>query len=183
MTIEAKAHMTTAHHTNADTIVREHGYRIRRLLGTFATLTPAERDDLFQRVSLKLVEKASTFEGRSQVTTWLHRVVVNEVLMLVRSATRRREVGGHDERALEAAHPGRERSPESHLERAERLHTSMQGISAADRDLLTRHYVDGIPMRELAASIGIGEDALKTRIHRARHKARAAYTGGNPRLR
>lgn len=97
--------------TAAESIVREPGRRIRKLLATFKGLSDAERDDLFSKVSLRLVEKAATFEDRAAVTTWLHRIVVNEVLQLVRRASRRREEGGHDDESLENASRAYESSP------------------------------------------------------------------------
>jgi RNA polymerase sigma-70 factor (ECF subfamily) len=48
------------------------------------TRSPADAEDLTQEAFLKLFRKISTFRGDSAFSTWLHRLVVNEVLMHVR---------------------------------------------------------------------------------------------------
>ena len=48
------------------------------------TRNPAEAEDLTQQAFLQLFRKIGTFRGESGFSTWLHRVIVNVVLMHLR---------------------------------------------------------------------------------------------------
>ena len=48
---------------------------------------PAEAEDLTQEAFLTVLRKIRTFRGESAFSTWLHRIVVNLVLMRVRRKT------------------------------------------------------------------------------------------------
>src|SRR6516165_2408119 len=45
------------------------------------THSPADAEDLTQEAFLQVFRKISTFRGESMFSTWLHRLVVNQVLM------------------------------------------------------------------------------------------------------
>ena len=48
------------------------------------THSPADAEDLTQEAFLQVFRKISTFRGESMFSTWLHRLVVNQVLMHLR---------------------------------------------------------------------------------------------------
>src|SRR5215211_425819 len=50
----------------------------------------ADAEDLTQDVFIHLLGQVGTFRGDSLFTTWLHRLTVNQVLMRLRSDSRRR---------------------------------------------------------------------------------------------
>ena len=47
-------------------------------------------------------------------------------------------------------------------------------LSEEEYALVWRHYMDGVPLRELAAESGISEDAMKQRISRIRRRLASA---------
>src|SRR5438067_3057018 len=49
---------------------------------------PAEAEDLTQQTFLQVFRKIGTFRGQSELSTWLHRVTVNIVLMQLRRKKR-----------------------------------------------------------------------------------------------
>ena len=51
----------------------------------------AEAEDLSQEVFVQVFRKLDTFRGESAFTTWLHRLTVNQVLMLFRKSRSRKE--------------------------------------------------------------------------------------------
>ena len=58
----------------------------RNLLGS-----DADAEDITGEVLLRVVRRLHTFRGHSELTTWLHRVTVNEVLQLRRRRASRPE--------------------------------------------------------------------------------------------
>ena len=60
---------------------------------------PQDADDATQEILIKFVTKLSSFEGRSTLRTWLHRIAVNHLLNMRR--TRAEEVGYTFERYAE----------------------------------------------------------------------------------
>ena len=48
----------------------------------------------------------------------------------------------------------------------------LEGMAAADKDLLERHYVDGWSQAELAAEAGVSVKAIESKMARLRRKAR-----------
>lgn len=57
--------------------------------------------------------------------------------------------------------------------------------SALDRSLLKKRYLEGLDMKEIAASQGLSEIAVRVRIHRCQHSLRSAVrngSGGNGRV-
>ena len=113
------------------------------------------------------------FEGRAQFSTWLTRIGINE------------------------AYRGLRREPEQHLEltdqvderipswgaRPDEIFESREFLQAVDRALaelpidyraaVTLRDVEGLSTAEAADVLGIGERALKSRVHRGRMALRA----------
>src|SRR5438045_4363297 len=66
-----------------ETIYQMHSRRVYALCLRM-TGDPAEAEDLAQEAFLQLFRKIGTFRGESAFSTWLHRLVVNVVLMHLR---------------------------------------------------------------------------------------------------
>ena len=162
----------------------------RELDETFARLRPrmsavARRivrssdaaEDVVQNAFEKAVHKLSTFDGRSLLSTWLHRIVVNEALMWLRSETRRRrrfalasETGAEPER-----HPDPDGDPSRPLfahEQIARLRAGLASLPPAERDVLEQCALAGESYDAYASRAGIGSAAAKSRAFRARQRLR-----------
>jgi RNA polymerase sigma-70 factor (ECF subfamily) len=77
-----------------------------------------------------------------------------------------------DESALELARrlAGTGTSPSNNLLRAEqrrRVQAALARLSERDREVLVLRYLEQLPLREVAAALGIGEGAAKARHARA----------------
>src|SRR6185295_19484251 len=113
-----------------------------RLLGAAERLghTPHEAEDLVQDVFLALVRSVDRFEGRSQIFTWLYRVLLNRHAELVRRKTLDRtrkpppapEVGPSDE------------------DRGERIRAAMARLREEEQRVLFLRFFEGLPYDEIA---------------------------------
>jgi RNA polymerase sigma-70 factor (ECF subfamily) len=138
-----------------------------------------DAEDVVQETFLKAYRQLSRFEARADFRTWLHRITVNCAIDYIR-ARRSREVG-HDLADLEgaAAENGSESRPSPHrialsAQIDERVRDAMKGLTRMERAAFILRHVEGRPIREVAAALGLGSEAAKNSIFRAVRKMRAA---------
>jgi RNA polymerase sigma-70 factor (ECF subfamily) len=141
---------------------------------------PLDAEDVLQETFIKAMRAIQTFEGRSSLSTWLYRIAVNEALMMIR---RRKP----DQVSIEEDRPSEEGEgepveiidwcclPENEMLSAETRHfldLAIQRLSPALRSVFVLRDVEGLSVRDTAESLSISEEAVKTRLLRARLKMR-----------
>jgi RNA polymerase sigma factor (sigma-70 family) len=146
---------------NFDDVYRENrSYVLRRCM--LMTRSREDAEDLTQEVFICVLRNLHRFDGRSKVSTWLYRIVVNTVLM-----SRRRK-------QLPIAPLGDMDPPARHSAvRDLAVREALESIPVKDRQVLFRTYVNGETYDEISAD---GEPAttLKSRCLRARRKFKDA---------
>lgn len=134
-------------------------------------------EDVVQNAFEKAVRNLARFDGRSRLSTWLHRIVVNEALMWVRSESRRRrrfalaaetgtEPEEHADPESDPARPLFERELHAHLREG------LAALPASERDVLEQCALEGQSYDVYARRRGIGAAAAKSRAYRARQRLR-----------
>ena len=163
--------------TAFERLFAQHGavlYRVAlRLMGQ-----REEAEDVLQETLLKVHEHIDAFDGRSALTTWLYRIVVNAALMRLRAKARIpeelldtagplfTEEGEYAREVADWALP-----PEEALLRQEALTVLQQGIERLPelyRAVYVLAEVEGLPHQEIATILDLTVGAIKTRLHRAR---------------
>lgn len=156
-------------------LVTAHSDKIYRLaLKMLGNVQDAE--DVLQETFIKAYNNIDGFEGRSQITTWLYRIAMNETLMLLRKR----------KRLLTNIDAGIEMEdgevipqqivdwcclPEKELMTGETQQVISQAVdtlSDANRAAFLLRDVEGLSTQEAADVLGISESALKVRLMRAR---------------
>ena len=148
-----------------------------RLLGD-----PEEARDLSQEVFLQVFRALGRFQGRSSLKTWIYRIVVNLCRNRLRWWRRRfrersaplEELSVADEARLGAAGEAGE-SPFERLARRERARCVQQallGLSFDHRAILLLREVEGMSCDQIAATLGLPEGTVKSRLARAREALR-----------
>jgi RNA polymerase sigma-70 factor, ECF subfamily len=147
-----------------------------RLLGN-----PEDAEDALQEGMLAAYRNLRRFEGRSQFSTWLTRIVINAALM------RRRSQRAHpaislDERPGDDLPPPAERfaddgpSPEelcAGSELSARLKENLDDLSPLLRNAFQLRELQGLSADEAAKELGVSRNTLKARLWRARHQLAA----------
>lgn len=161
-------------------VIRSEG---RRLLGLARRLVGNEEDarDVFQDAMVSAFRAIGSFAGQARLSTWLHRIVINTALMKLRQRRRRAEEplepllpvfqadGHHAARFVEWPDVDRE------LARAEvraRVREAIGRLPASYRAVLVLRDIEGLDTRETARALGVTENAVKVRLHRARQALR-----------
>jgi len=137
------------------------------------TRSAVEAEDLTQD-ALLFFRKLPTFRGESTLATWLHRIVVNVVLMHLRK--KRLQLVPLDE-----AEPG-EHTPKRQYGTPDRrlgdcpvrvtLERAISGLPSGYRSIFVLHDVHGYEHAEIAAMIGCSPGNSKSQLHKARLKLR-----------
>jgi RNA polymerase sigma-70 factor, ECF subfamily len=137
-----------------------------------------DAEDALQDGLLSAYRNLSGFKGRSQLTTWLTRIVVNAALMRLR---KKRAVimisldqpSAGDDRPLAAKIPDSKPNPEELYTRNERLQIldrAVQKLSPAYRQTFLLREVQGMSVKEASEASGVPSGSLKAQLHRARRR-------------
>ncbi len=139
---------------------------------------PEEAEDAVQDGLLSAYRNLKRFEGRSQFSTWLTRIVINAALMRRRSQKARPAVS-LDEPPREDELPATERyadegpTPEQVYEQREireMIWQNLDELSPLLRTAFLLREVEGYSTGEAARKLGVTENTLKARLWRARHQ-------------
>lgn len=138
-----------------------------------------DAEDMLQETYLKALKALPNFEKRSSINTWLFRIATNEALMLLRKKKTGFSLVDIEKSDEEDEAPFEILDwcclPEQEMVSAETrtmLNKAADQLSPALRIVFQLRDVDGFSGQETAEILGINEDAVKTRLVRARLKLR-----------
>jgi RNA polymerase sigma-70 factor, ECF subfamily len=140
---------------------------------------PDDAEDLMQDVLRSLLVTLPAFRGDSSLSTWAFTVARRACARHKRRLARTAPLGDGDtpdDRPDSAAGPAEE-AERSDVRRA--IHGAIAELPPAHREVVILRDVEGLPASEVARVLGIGERAVKSRLHRARLALRdrlSAYT-------
>jgi RNA polymerase sigma-70 factor, ECF subfamily len=136
-----------------------------------------DAQEIMQDVLTSLVRSLSTFRGEAALTTWAYTVARNACL-------RRRRRRANAPLVLESldapdgeaargalAVPDHDDDPARRFERrqlSELVERAIRALPTAQREVLVLRDVEGLSAGEVGRVLGIGERAVKSRLHRAR---------------
>ena len=138
-----------------------------------------EAEEAVQSAYASAFASLDTFEGRSSLSTWLTRIVVNEALGRLRAQKRRRnQLEGAGVAVLEdyreAFMRGSEaRPPDVALAREQMRRLLEQAVAMLPetfRTVFVLRDVEGLSGEETAEALDLPVATVKTRLHRARRK-------------
>lgn len=148
--------------------------RHRDRLWAVAVRTLGDREeaaDALQDALVSAFRAAHTFQGRSAVTTWLHRIVVNACLDRARRAATRR-TGSLDENPQQLdTLVGAAESTDTLVVRQEvrrELAAALASLPAEQRVALVLVDMQGYPVAEAAEVLGVPVGTVKSRCARGR---------------
>jgi RNA polymerase sigma-70 factor, ECF subfamily len=122
-------------------------------------------EDVVSEVFFEVWRKAGTFEGRSQVSTWLLGITRNKAL----DARKSRSTDGWDEAAETVEDPAN--NPEvEYLKKdvSAVMRKCLAQLSPAHREIIDLVYYHGKSIDEVAKLTGAGQATVKTRMFYAR---------------
>jgi RNA polymerase sigma-70 factor (ECF subfamily) len=137
----------------------------------------AEAEDLTQEAFLQLFRKISTFRGESAFSTWLHRLVVNVVLMHLRKKGLQEisldETDNSQEEPVKREYGDDDRRLLGSVERIA-LKNAIDELPPGYRAIFVLHDVEGYEHNEIAEIMNCSIGNSKSQLHKARLKLREA---------
>jgi len=126
------------------------------------TVDPEQVNDLVQETFLQTHRARHTYDAAYPLTPWIIAIARHVWLMHLRTCARR----PHSTDSLERLHLGTRGEAEAYADRAE-VCAVVSRLAAEKRKPVLWHHVLGLSFREIAARLGIREDAAKLRSSRA----------------
>jgi RNA polymerase sigma-70 factor (ECF subfamily) len=166
-------------------VVRENGARMLALARRMVRDEESARD-VVQEAFLAAFRGIERFAGGARLSTWLHRIVVNTALMKLRSRRRRPEESiepllpafasdGHHTGDL-SGWPDAERAVERR-EIRDFVRRAIDALPESYRSVLLLRDIEELDTTETARALGLTENAVKIRLHRARQALRTLLDG------
>jgi len=131
-----------------------------------------EAEDVMQHAYVRAYTHLDQFAGRARFSTWLTRIAVNEALARARRRARHSGVDGGDGDGRPGPPVVDERpDPERQAQAAELgrlLESAIDDLPEIYRTAFVLREAEGLDIPEVAECLEISEDAVRTRVHRAR---------------
>jgi len=146
--------------------------RYRAEFGRYAVAAVGDRDlaqDAMQEAFIRAFRSLGSCRNPDRFGAWFFRILTNQC----RNAVARRR----DTTVLDAVDPPGGERADAALERRElgaRLEAALARLTPEQREAFVMKHVEGRSYEEMAELLGVGTDALKMRVHRARDALRAA---------
>ena len=142
-------------------------WTVRHIVGTHQ-----DADDVVQNAFIKIWNKLEDFRGESKLSTWLHRIAVNEALDHIRREKKHQNDDG-DTTELNKSFA------DTYLDGDEAellLREAMETLPPAQRAVFSLKYFEDKPYKEISEILGTSEGGLKANYHYAVEKIRKYLT-------
>ena len=134
-------------------------------------------EELFQEVALTALRDGHSVKDDQKAAPWLYRVAVRQALMHRRRMGReRRRMTSLAERSRPEDDNDQTTDPLSWLladERNKLIRQAVDAIPGKDAEILLLKYSEDWSYRQIAEHLGVSEQAVDSRLHRARQKLRS----------
>jgi RNA polymerase sigma-70 factor (ECF subfamily) len=159
-----------------DQIVARHQAEVARLAYRLLGWRDREAvDDVVQEVFLVALTRLKNFRGDSSLATWLMGITVNQCRAHRRRSTlrltwlRQRWTGTSATEQPPAANDGDETSRQ--------VRDAVAALPSRDREVIVLFYLEDFSVAQIAQLLGLKNNAVEVRLHRARQRLRTKLAG------
>lgn len=158
-----------------EVLMRRYNQRVYRVARAVVK-DETEAEDVMQQAYINAYTHLDQFEERAQFSTWLTRIAIYEAL-----SRRRRQrpteplesVDGNGDYMETLKSPGADPERQAYTgELKQLLERSVDALPEPYRLVFMLREVEGLSTAETAEGLAIGQEAVKTRLHRARAMVR-----------
>jgi len=125
----------------------------------------ADAQEVTQDVFMKLYRNLKNFFFRSSFATWLYRITVNTAISLCRARRHRNAQISLDEQLIQ---PGTENNIREKLDAGQQVQALLEKLNPQQRACLALREMQGASYREIAATLMIPLNTVRSRLKRAR---------------
>jgi RNA polymerase sigma-70 factor, ECF subfamily len=168
-------------HALFEVLMRRHNQRVYRTARAVVK-DETEVEDVMQQAYINAFTHLRQFEDRSEFSTWMTRITLNEAFARRQKrqraavfAPRAGDESGALMETIESTQPDPER--QAYAQELRRvLEQAVDELPDNYRVVFMLRDVEGLSTSETGAGLGIGEEAVKTRLHRARAMIRRSVS-------
>jgi RNA polymerase sigma-70 factor (ECF subfamily) len=151
-----------------EVLMRRHNQRVYRVARAVLK-DEVEAEDVMQQAYINAYLHLGQFEQRAQFSTWLTRITVREALARRRRSRPEETVDTFDRTQADQPDP----EHQAYAGEIGRLiERAVDALPEGYRLVFMLRDVDGLSTLETAETLDLGEEAVKTRLHRARAMVR-----------
>jgi RNA polymerase sigma-70 factor (ECF subfamily) len=136
---------------------------------------PALAEDAVQDAIEAVLSGRARFAGRAALRSWLTAVLKNKIVDVVRAMSAHESLDAHEDDDEHPAHrvacsePGPDEIAAQRQELARAL-AGIERLPATLRDAMRLRVLEDLPTASVCAALGISEENLFVRVHRARRQ-------------
>ena len=149
-----------------ESLVRRHNQRLFRAARAIVK-SDVEAEDVLQQTWLDIYRHLGQFRGDAQFTTWATRIAVNAALAHARKQPVIAEV-------VDAPDHATPDDAVSNVELGKILERCLADLPQGSREVMVLRDVLELDTAETAAALGLSEEAVRVRLHRARSAVAAS---------
>jgi RNA polymerase sigma-70 factor (ECF subfamily) len=151
--------------------MRRHNQRIYRAARAVVK-DESEVEDVMQQAYINAFTHLDQFEDRAQFSTWLTRIALNEAF-----GRRKKMRPGNEELMDTHKSPLADPERQAYAQELNRvLEDAVDALPEGYRTVFMLRDIEGLSTSETGEGLGLGDEAVKTRLHRARAMVRRAVT-------
>jgi len=154
-----------------EVVMRRHNQRVYRTIRAILK-DESEVEEVMQQTYVAAYCNLKQFAGDAKFSTWLTRIAINEALGRQRREARFTPIEDIPQLRSE---PMGDPSPEENTSRRELagiLEHAIDALPESYRSVIMLREVEGMTTSEAAEVLGVSDDALKMRLHRAKELLR-----------
>lgn len=135
-------------------------------------------DDLYQEMLINLWKGLQSFSGKSKLSTWIYRVVLNTALTYNRNNKRKKVSQVPVEQIKDAMETDSRQEQQEQEDDIKRLYVAIRTLPKDDRSIMLL-YLEEKSYDEIAEIIGIKRNNVAVKINRAKKKLYELLTENN----
>ncbi|MBF0596161.1 sigma-70 family RNA polymerase sigma factor [Faecalibacter sp. WQ 117] len=129
-------------------------------------------EDLFQEIVLQLWRSYDSFKGDAKFSTWMYRVSLNTAIILIRKKHKSIQISNLEYQSLNIKSEDINSETEEQLQL---LYAAIKMLNNMERALVLM-YLDDLPYKEIAETIGISEVNARVKMNRVKQKLKEIIT-------
>lgn len=158
-----------------ETLIRQYGNDVLRTAYMYVRDNNLA-EDIFQDVFIKVNQKLSTFEGNSNIKTWIIRITINTCKDYLKSAWNKRVVPMTDYQE-DMVISDMDYEDVEKKDTRELVRKTVLTLPAKYKDIVLCVYFQDMSITEAANALHIAEGTAKSRLSRARQKLKTVLEG------
>jgi RNA polymerase sigma-70 factor, ECF subfamily len=151
-------------------IIRKYNQRLYRIARSFIK-NEDEIEDVMQETYIKAYLHLKQFEGKSQFSTWLTRILINQANLSLNKEKRVRALISNSSDDIPDIKSSNEPGPDQNLMNGEMkkyLEQAIDELPDTLRSVYIMREVEGLSVNETAEALSLSIENVKTRLHRAK---------------